>query len=105
MTDIDLNTLSLGKLKELQRQITKTIAGYEERRKAEAHSKVDQVARELGYSLDELVQIAPKRKRTPLPPRYRHPEQPEITWSGRGRRPGWILDALAAGKSLDDLAI
>ncbi|NLD54070.1 MAG: H-NS histone family protein [Burkholderiaceae bacterium] len=25
------------------------------------------------------------------------------TWSGRGRRPGWLKDALASGKTLDDL--
>lgn len=25
------------------------------------------------------------------------------TWSGRGRRPRWVTEALAAGKSLDDL--
>lgn len=26
-----------------------------------------------------------------------------LTWSGRGRRPAWVNEALAAGKSLDDL--
>ncbi len=25
------------------------------------------------------------------------------TWSGRGRRPGWLKDALESGKTLDDL--
>ena len=25
------------------------------------------------------------------------------TWSGRGRRPGWLKEALASGKTLDDL--
>jgi DNA-binding protein H-NS len=27
------------------------------------------------------------------------------TWGGRGKRPQWIHDALAAGKSLADYAI
>ena len=27
------------------------------------------------------------------------------TWSGRGKRPQWIHDALAAGKSLDEFAV
>jgi len=32
---------------------------------------------------------------------YRH--ESGKTWSGRGRRPGWINDALAAGKKLEEL--
>lgn len=27
------------------------------------------------------------------------------SWSGRGRRPAWIVDALAAGKSVQDFAV
>jgi DNA-binding protein H-NS len=37
-------------------------------------------------------------------PKYRHPSDPNLTWSGRGKRPAWIAEALAAGKSLEDLA-
>jgi DNA-binding protein H-NS len=28
-----------------------------------------------------------------------------VTWSGRGRQPGWIKEALAKGKGLDDFLI
>ena len=35
--------------------------------------------------------------------RYRDDAGP--AWSGRGRRPGWINAALAAGKTLDDFAV
>ncbi|WP_407690599.1 H-NS histone family protein [Rhodophyticola porphyridii] len=38
-------------------------------------------------------------------PKYRHPDNPSITWTGRGRRPTWINEALAAGKSLEDFEI
>lgn len=27
------------------------------------------------------------------------------TWSGKGKKPGWILKAVAAGKSLDDFLV
>ena len=36
-------------------------------------------------------------------PRYRNPGNASQTWSGRGRQPSWILDALAAGLTLNDL--
>jgi len=38
-------------------------------------------------------------------PRYRNPQNAAETWSGRGKRPAWIEAALAAGKSLESLAI
>lgn len=105
MADIDLNALSLAELKQLEKNVVKAIASFEDRRKAEARAKVDGLARELGFSLNELVEAAPSRKRAPSEPKYRHPENSEITWSGRGRKPAWIVDALASGKSLEDFAI
>lgn len=105
MTDIDLNALSLAELKQLEKNVAKAIASFEDRRKAEARAKVDELARELGFSFDELAEAAPTRKRTASAPKYRHPENAEITWSGRGRKPAWIAEALAAGKSLEDFAI
>jgi DNA-binding protein H-NS len=44
-------------------------------------------------------------KRPQAEPKYRHPENAELTWTGHGRKPGWIAEALEAGKSLDDFAI
>lgn len=105
MTDIDLNALSLAELKQLQKNVAKAIARFEARRKAEARAKVDDLARELGFSFDELAEAAPPRKRGASAPKYRHPKNAQITWSGRGRKPAWIAEALAAGKSLEDFAI
>ncbi len=38
-------------------------------------------------------------------PVYRNPSNSAETWSGRGRQPKWVRDALARGKRLEDLAI
>ena len=105
MTEINLDTLSLAELKQLEKSVAKAITSFEERRKAAARAKVDELARELGYSFEELADAAPARKRSPSVAKYRHPENAELTWSGRGRKPGWISEALAAGKSLDEFAI
>lgn len=105
MADIDLGALSLQELKQLEKNVAKAITSFEERRKTDARAKVDELARELGFSLNELVEAAPSRKHTASEPKYRHPENPEITWSGRGRKPAWIVDGLTAGKSLEDFVI
>ncbi|MFN3593197.1 MAG: H-NS family nucleoid-associated regulatory protein [Thiobacillaceae bacterium] len=36
--------------------------------------------------------------------KYRNPATGE-TWTGKGRKPGWLVQALAQGKSLADFAI
>ena len=33
------------------------------------------------------------------------PENPDATWSGRGRQPDWFKSAIAAGKAPEDLEI
>jgi len=105
MAEYDLEALSLKELRQLQKDLSKAIATYEERQKAEARSKLEAVAKDMGYSLAELVAAEAKTTRAPVAPKYRNPENAEITWSGRGRKPQWFVDALAAGKMPEDLAI
>lgn len=62
MADLDLEGLSLKDLKQLQKDIVKAIASFEERSKAEARLKVEAFARELGYPLSELVNGSAKRR-------------------------------------------
>lgn len=38
-------------------------------------------------------------------PKYRNPENPTETWSGRGAKPAWVEEALARGETLECLAI
>lgn len=40
-----------------------------------------------------------------LIPKYAHPENAAITWSGRGRKPVWFVDCLSQGGSAADLLI
>jgi DNA-binding protein H-NS len=103
--DIDTNTLSLKELKDLQSQVVKAIATFEDRKKKAALAELEEKARAMGFSLSELTGATAPRKRTPTTEKYRDPENPEKTWSGRGRKPHWFIAALAAGKSPEDLAI
>ena len=105
MADFDLEALSLNELKKMQKDIAKAISTFEDRQKAEARAKVEAFARDLGYSLAELVGTETKIARAPAPPKYRHPENPAVTWSGRGRKPQWFVDALATGRTAWDLEI
>lgn len=103
--NIDLHSLSLKELKELQSQVAKTIAGYEDRRKREALAELEEKARAMGFSLAELTGATAIRKRSPSVAKYANPANKADTWSGRGRKPRWFLAAMQAGKSVDELAV
>ena len=102
---IDLEKMSLKELKALQTQVTRHIADSEERRKREARKELEEKARDLGFSLEEIVGAKPSRKRAPAKAKYANPANKSETWSGRGRRPRWVEAALKSGKKLEDLAI
>jgi DNA-binding protein H-NS len=87
MADYDLEALSLSELKKCRRDVAKAISTYHDRQKADALAKVEAFARDLGYSLAELVGTDTKFSRAPSAAKYRHPENPSLTWSGRGRKP------------------
>jgi DNA-binding protein H-NS len=54
----------------------------------------------------EKVGMSGRRQPYPkLPPKYRNPTKPSETWSGRGRRPKWVIEQLQSGMKLDDLAV
>ncbi len=105
MASIKLDTLSLKDLKTLQKEIVRAIDTAEQRQKASAREQVEALAKKLGYTLAELTEGKGKPKRAPAMPKYRHSEKPALTWSGRGPKPRWFIDALATGKTVEDLAI
>lgn len=100
----DLNSYSLNELKQLRKDVEKAISTFEERQRKEAKAALAAKAKEMGFSLNELTGDQ-KTTRSKLPPKYQHPENPEKTWTGRGRQPGWFKKALAAGKSPEDMEI
>lgn len=104
MTVIDLDEMPLDDLKQLEKDVAKAIKSFEIRRKKEALAAAEAAARDKGFSLAELTGGGTKAK-TPAAPKYCHPENPELTWSGRGRKPAWFNDALKSGKSPEDMLI
>lgn len=102
---IDLDSLSLKELKDLQASIGKAIANFVDRKKQQAIAALEEQARALGYSLNDLVGAAPARKRRPARAKYANPANAAETWTGRGRKPRWVEAALKSGRSLESLLI
>lgn len=103
---IDLTGLSRKELLKLKANVEKALKDAEERERRAALKAAREAAAEFGFSLDELNEAAAaKRPRSKSKPKYRNPDAPEQTWTGRGRKPQWVHDALARGLDITDLEI
>ena len=100
---MDLNEFSRDELLQLRRDIDKAINNYDKRRRAEAMAAAEAAVREMGFTLAELSVGGvggPKNA-----PKYRHPEDPDLTWSGRGRKPDWFTSAIESGAKPEEMLI
>jgi DNA-binding protein H-NS len=103
---VNLEKLSPLELEELIAAAAEQKKKLQKQRLTEVRNKLTAMAREEGYSIEELFGSAGRSKggRT-VAPKYRHPADPAQTWSGRGKRPRWVQAHLDAGNTLESLAI
>lgn len=122
---LDLKTYNRRQLEKLRADVDKALERLAEVDKKEALKAAEKAARAHGFSLEELTggkpddtAASPAAKkarraksakasdgRAKVAPKYRNPNNPDETWTGRGRAPKWVEAHLAAGGSKDDLAI
>ncbi|TYB90239.1 H-NS family nucleoid-associated regulatory protein [Oceaniovalibus sp. ACAM 378] len=104
---MNLDTLSRKELLSMRDAVEAALETLETRRKSEARKAAAAIAAEHGFDLEELLSAEKKTKKKGQknPPKYRNPADASQTWTGRGRQPGWIKEALADNKSLDAFEI
>jgi DNA-binding protein H-NS len=104
--DTNFNDLSLKELKDMQSQIAKAISSFEDRRKRQALAELEDIVRAKGFSsLAELTGAPTPRKTTASVAKYANPANRSDTWSGRGRKPRWFIEAMAAGRKPEELSV
>ena len=105
MKDFDLNEMSSEELHELRADVDLALRDFEKRKKKQALAAVKEAARKFGFDLGELVDAAKSKGKSAATPKYAHPDDPEKTWTGRGRQPDWFKEGVAQGKSPEDFLI
>jgi DNA-binding protein H-NS len=110
--------MSAAELNKLKTAVEKEIEGRKKTQRNKALGEIKNIAAKYGLKLSEVVstpteqskQRKTKAKRTAQSTEkkiaYRHPENAKLTWGGgRGRRPQWVKDWEAAGRSLDEAKV
>lgn len=101
---IDLAGMSKKELLQLQKDVASALKNVDIKARQEARLAAEKAAAEFGFSLDEVLG-AGKGKKPAGVAKYRNPTNPEQTWTGRGRKPAWLNEAIAAGADISDLEI
>ena len=102
MPIIDLTAMTSQELNELAQAIARELQQCDQQEKRQVTTRIRELAKSAGLA----VNIVPAAKTSSSSlPKYRHPEDATKTWTGRGKRPGWLTALLAQGKALEELAI
>ena len=105
---MDISHLSIAQLKELHAKIPAEIIKRQTEDRQKVLEQMAALATSHGFSLEELLSKKGGSKKASVKKvaaKYRHPSQPDLTWTGRGRKPVWVSDWLASGKTIESLAI
>lgn len=88
----DLAELSLKELRSLRDRVDIAIAEREVQDRAEVKAKLAEIAAKAGFSVNELFG-AGRPKKGSAAAKFRNPKDPTQTWTGRGRKPNWMVEA------------
>ncbi len=103
---LELEKMSRNELLQLRDDIDKALVNAEKRERKAALEAAEKAAAEFGFSLSELSNNAPRgTKSQKSKAKYRNPNAPDQTWTGRGRKPQWVHDALNSGTDIAELEI
>ena len=102
MKDRLLEKMSIDGLWELHQRVVEVLDRRLETEKRKLQSQLDELGRKFGGYPQDIPQRRPYPK---VEPKFQNPNDPSETWSGRGKSPRWVVELLAAGRSLDEFRI
>lgn len=109
MATINVEKMALKDLVELEARVAKALTVARERERSELKKKMAELAESHGFSVGELFGAGRggkvgKTKSTGVA-KYANPDDKSETWTGRGRKPNWLVARLAKGADVSDFEI
>lgn len=103
---MNLSGMKVSELRALQDKISQEVKKRQQEEITEARKEIQAIAQRVGLPIKDLL-AAPARntKGGTVPVRYRHPDNADFKWTGRGHQPKWVRAWVESGKSLDTLRV
>lgn len=107
VVELDLKKLTVEALEDLQQSIMAEVERRHQEAITEAVQKVKELADAAAIPVEDLLELVKaenSRSKGAQRAKYKDPSS-GATWTGKGRKPGWVVSFLEAGGVLEDLAI
>ena len=99
MATPNVDKMSLKDLLELESKVQKAISAARDRERSEVKQALAQLAEKRGFSVNELFGGKSSAAK------FVNPDNKSETWTGRGRKPNWLVAKLGKGSKITDFAI
>jgi DNA-binding protein H-NS len=99
-----LDKLSYMQLISLQKRVEEAIAAKRTEDVASTKEALRAMAEKAGFDIRDLYGRRGSQKGSGVA-KYRNPKDSSQTWTGRGRKPNWLVDAVKKGAKLESFAI
>ena len=102
MTNDSLEKMSLGDLWDLYQRIIPVLDRKLDTERRKLQEQLDQLSLRSGRARGDNRE---RRAYPPVVPRFRNPDNPAETWTGRGKLPRWLATFIASGRDRDEFRI
>jgi DNA-binding protein H-NS len=102
--ELPLADLSYAELLELSEKLQKLLHERRDAERMQVRNQIESLARNSGFSLEDLLGRNGRRGGA-RKPKYVNPENMSETWTGRGRKPKWLLAKIKKGANLSDFSV
>lgn len=103
MAAVNVDKMSLKDLLDLELKVQKAINNARDRERAEVKLAMAKLAEKRGFSISELYGGRGRGKTSVV--KYANPVNRSETWTGRGRKPNWLVAKLKKGAKIESFAI
>lgn len=102
MASVNYDKMSVKELTDHIARAQKALAAAKDRERAELKAKIANLAEQSGFSVGELFG---KGRGKSVAVKFANPDNRSETWTGRGRKPNWLVAKLNKGAKMADFAI
>lgn len=107
----DFSKMSRAELLKMMASLQEEADRKRDERKAQIRDEIQLMLSDDGFTLDEIFPNrggkadAMPASKSKIEPKYQDPREPMNTWTGRGRKPKWFIEATEGGMTLEEMEI
>lgn len=105
-----LDKMTYAQLCELRDRVAEAIVAAHAAEKKALREEMEAMAAKAGLTMADILDgrrggARSPMKGTKIAVKYRNPKDADQTWTGRGRKPLWLVDALKRGQKIESFLV